>query len=129
MRKEFKVVLGDTPVGTVVMRRQGCFYSVECICSVPMDDRYKLVLHSDSTEIDLGLCVSYDHGFGLKTHIKIGEAEIHSAQFALISASTIFDGAFYPVQENQTFDKLEYLESGVLQVRDGKLGIVLKTKG
>lgn len=120
----FDVFLQQKPVGTVILRKQGLYYQLECLCPVPMPERCDLVLVCDGKEMNLGICVPYAKGFGLKTRMKtaaIGEGDI---RFVLSPKDLPRKTEFYPVFEDKPFESIERLEYAHLQIRGGQPGIV-----
>lgn len=124
----FDIFLSQNKVGTVTLRKQGLYYQLECYCSIPMKERFSLVLICGSNEINLGVCVPYEKGFGLKTRIKCAAIEHREPRFALLPKNLTQKKPFYPVFKNKPFALLDNLENGYFQIQEGQAGIVFRNQ-
>ena len=120
----FAVYLRQNRVGTVTLEKWGLFYQLECFCEIPMKERCDLKLICGENEVNLGICVPYRNGFGLRTRVKAGMLQNSQIQFQLVPRSAPQESSFYPVREDTPFDHLDKLENARLQIRENQIGIV-----
>lgn len=128
MNCQFDVYLGCQSVGKVTIQKQGCFYVIDCFCSIPMIEGYKLILNSNDKEMNLGRFIPHSNGVGLKTRVKADTVDMSKVRFYILSAKSLSTSEFYPVYEDKPFAYLEKISQSVLQIRDGIYGIVIEIK-
>ena len=123
MGKSFAVTLDGKVVGDAIIEKQGLYYIVECCCPMRLDRRYILMLICGEIRKDLGVCISYENGFGLKTRVKLNLANEKEICFELISKVKQDRTDFYPIYANQPFELLEFLRYGSFVVINDIWGI------
>lgn len=56
MNTEHSVYLNNMPVGSVVLKKVGAYYSYQCICSLTGKEIYRIWLVNRNVQINLGVC-------------------------------------------------------------------------
>ena len=125
MNMIFDVCLHQDKVGTVLLKKQGLYYQLECFCNIPMKNRYNLILMCDD-EINLGICVPYQNGFGLRTRMKMSAIKPDRIHFKLTSENEAQRVEFYPVYENKSFEHIDKLGDSCLRIQEKQIGIMFR---
>ena len=137
----YDVMLKDSVVGSVVLRRQGAYYLLECHCSVHMTKRYHLMLTIKDKETDLGLCVPHNNGLDLKkfreqakgnrikelknnglelnTRIKVSIFGDNIPLFALSAQDITDDECSLAIKTDEPFAEISRIQYGRLNIQNG----------
>lgn len=122
----YEVLLGGQPVGKARVERQGLYYGISCRCKLSGEVIQKLeVTCGDHTE-SLGVLVPDGVDFVLKTKLpvkRLGDGEL---RFRIQPRHSEITGKFIPLSPEEPFAYLAKLENAFLEIRDGKMGILLK---
>ena len=128
MERSYSVSIRGTPVGKVLVQRQGLYYHISCRCQLKGDTIYRLVVTSGSTSINLGIVVPISNGFILNTKLpvkKIGEGEF---AFSLCTKQDEASGTFIPITPEEPFAYISRLKDSFLTLQDGRSGILVSKK-
>jgi len=115
----YDVMLKDSVVGSVVLRRQGAYYLLECHCSVHMTKRYHLMLTIKDKETDLGLCVPNNNGLELNTRIKVSIFGDNIPLFALSAQEITDDECSLAIKTDEPFAEISRIQYGRLNIQNG----------
>lgn len=123
---DYEVMLSGSPVGKARLERQGLYCHVVCRCDLPEERMYRLELRCGEKQVDLGILVPRERGFGLDTRFpanRLGEGEV---SFSLRDRNAPEkERRFLPVREEEPFEHIEELEQGCLEIREGQMGVSL----
>ena len=123
MERNYAVTIRGTPVGKVLVQRQGLYYHISCRCQLKGDTIYRLVVTSGSASVNLGVVIPVDKGFVLNTKLpvkKIGEGEL---AFSLCTKQDEASGTFIPITPEEPFAYISRLKDSFLTLQDGQTGI------
>lgn len=121
-----EILLGGQTVGKAAVSRQGLYYDFNCRCDFTGEVMYRLQVRCGDSCHTLGIPVPENGKFVLKTRIpakKLGDGEL---EFTAVPKHTDLTGKFIPLSPEEPFRYLRRLQEAVLQVRDGKVGVVIK---
>ena len=126
--QSYAVAIRGTPVGKVLVQRQGLYYHISCRCQLKGDTIYRLVASSGTTSITLGVVVPIDNGFMLNTKLpvkKIGEGEL---SFTLSAKQEAPSATFIPITPEEPFAYISRLKDSFLTLQGGQIGILINKK-
>ena len=121
----YEVFLGEKAVGTVEMQKEGLYVHFSCRCRPVHRDMIRLWMICGEKEIDLGLCVPMDGGFGTEKRIPAKLCGPGEPTFCLRHKDDILRGRFIPLSPEEPFQYLHKLETAFLERRGTRLGIVI----
>lgn len=124
----FEVRMGDKPVGTVKVEKEGLYYRFSCRCSLSGDVMCRLWLRSGGKETDLGLCVPVGDGFGTEKRLPARQCGAGTPEFLLRPKETEVRGNFIPISPEEPFRYIHRLENAFLERRGNQLGIVISSR-
>lgn len=119
------VMLGNDPVGTGRITKEGLYYHFFCSCRFTGQVVFSIFAACGDNHIDLGICVPKDNRFILDKRIpakRLGEGEI--TLFAQPRHPEL-TGKFVPILAEEPFAYLERLQKCCLKKRGKTLGVVL----
>ena len=122
----YEILLSGTPVGQVVVTRQGLYYHFDCRCRFSGEVMYKLTVTGGSMTENLGSPVPDGNTFVLATRLpvkKLGEGRL---EFRAVPRHAQLQGKFIPISPEEPFAYLNRLKDAFLEVREGKTGAVIK---
>lgn len=125
MRVERDVCLGGKTVGRAQVQQQGLYYVFTCRCTLSGDTVWHLCASCGEKQVDLGVLVPMEGGFGLTTRrpVKLlGEGKI---QFTL-KPKQDKAARFSPIYPEEPFAYLQRLKDAFLEERNGCLGAAWK---
>lgn len=121
------ILSGNDTVGSACVNRCGLYYHIVCKCELIGKDHFRIVASCDGKQVDLGVCVPIEGGFGLQTRIpvkRLGEGELC---FKVVSGNAASSELFIPVSESEPFLHLSMLDTAYLVKRNGQTGVCLQT--
>lgn len=119
------IMLDSEVVGKGAVEREGLYYRFICRCRLRGEQMYRLVAFCEDSQVDLGLCVPCQGGFGLEKRVpvkKLGSGVIRIRAVPRIKEA---DNMFIPLDQEAPFPYLDRLNEANLQIRDGITGIVI----
>lgn len=119
------IMLGGQPIGWVQLRKEGLYYHFDCRCSLTGEVVYRIQAQCGDKTESLGIPVPCNGAFELRTNLpvkRLGEGEI---TFRAVPKHVQTDGIFVPLSPEEPFRYLRRLQDAFLQVRDGKVGVVI----
>ena len=116
--------MGQRPVGTVTVAKEGLYYRFSCRCSLTGEVMHRLWLLCGGKELDLGLCVPMEAGFGTEKKLPVKQCG-GTPRFILRPRETELHGNFIPLSPEEPFRYIHRLQDAFLERRGEQLGIVL----
>ena len=121
----YEVFEDEKMVGTVEAVREGLYIRFSCRCRPADRDMIRLWMICGEKEIDLGLCVPMDGGFGTEKRIPAKQCGVGEPTFCLRHKDDTLRGKFIPLSPEEPFRYIHRLETAFLERRGLKVGIVL----
>ena len=121
----YEVFQNGEVVGTVEANREGLYIRFSCRCQPVHRDMIRLWMICGEQEIDLGLCVPMDGGFGTEKRIPAKQCGPGAPRFCLRHKEDTLRGKFVPLSPEEPFQYIHRLETAFLQRRGTQLGIVI----
>lgn len=125
MCREYAVNLGADKVGTAHVEKQGLYYWINCQCQLSGTVPCRIIVSGES-EIDLGICVPRDNGFGLETRIPIKNVGKGDLQFYVRPKHRQKDELFVPITPDEPFSYIKKLKNAYLSSKEGQVGLSFK---
>ena len=122
----YEVFQDEKAVGTVEMIREGLYVHFSCRCEPVHRDMIRLWMVCGEKEIDLGLCVPMEGGFGTEKRIPAKHCGPGEPKFCLRHKDDTLRGKFIPLSPEEPFQYLHKLETAFLEKRGTRLGIVIR---
>ena len=110
-------------IGTVRVERQGLYYAFSCRCRIHSREMLRLWMHRGRRELDLGLCVPMEGGFGTEKRLPVKDCGEGEPGFFLRSPHV--RQRFIPLAPEEPFRYIHRLENAYLEQRGNTLGIVI----
>ena len=128
MDAEYPIILGGQQVGKAAVRREGLYLCFFCQCHLGGEMVWRLVAETKGKKENLGIPVPEGAYFVLRSRIpakKLGEGPLTVR--AVPQHGTLTE-KFVPLSPQEPFAYLRELENAYLEIRNGKMGIVLREK-
>ena len=113
--------------GRVAVYREGLYYRFSCRCSPGAGEMVRLWMNCGEREVDLGLCVPMEGGFGTEKRLPVRRCGPGKPEFFLRPKDDILRGKFIPLSPEEPFRYIHRLENAHLERQGGQLGIRLGT--
>lgn len=126
MEKKYKVFLGNESVGIAEVKRCGLYYHINCRCCISGDVPYKVIITGDNKEVDLGLCVPKEGGFGMEVRIPVKQIGEGALSFRAIPRHRFNNAEFVPICSEEPFRYLYRLGNAYLAKRNGQMGVEIR---
>ncbi len=121
----YDVILGSESIGKAQVEKEGLYYRISCRCRLSGEVAYKVhALCGEKCE-DLGLLVPQNGAFTLTTRLPIKRLGEGQLQFKAVPRHPKTEGKFVPISADEPFSYLSRLENAYMQIRDGRIGVVL----
>ena len=104
------------------MERQGMFWVIRCQCPIGVREPVKISLKTENKCIDLGICVSYQNGWGLCVRLPLREVTTDNIAFSL---ETAHEYNYIPIAADKAFAQIDQLEQARFVIIDGQPSIVI----
>jgi len=122
LEKEYPITWNLKKGGKATVDRAGMFVMIKCKCELNMLCPLRIVLCHGNKKLDLGQCINYQDGIGLKKRISIKEITPENIYFQIEPALTEM---FIPIQEDSPFPAIDQLKHGRFAVVGDQKGIYL----
>ena len=126
MDGKYDIYQGEQRVGTAEVTAEGLYYGFCCRCVLSGETMCRITVTCDGHTHSLGLPVPEGDTFVLRTRMpakRLGQGQL---QFRVIPKHIRVGGQFIPISPEEPFRYLARLENAVMQVQDGKPGILLR---
>lgn len=121
----YEILLGGQSVGEVHVTKQGLYYHFDCRCDFTGEVMYRIAVKCGDDEQILGIPVPEGENFVLRTRVPIKKLPEGTFSFRAVPKHTDLMGKFVPLSPEEPFAYLQRLQEAFLQVRDGKVGIII----
>ena len=118
----YDLCFGDKCCGYALAERQGLYFRIECKCHIDDGGRYRVSAGGDRGEVDLGILIPKEKGFGLRASVamkKLGE----NLRFWLVQDNPPTPGVFVSVSADEPFAYLSKLKDAKLAHQNGQVGL------
>ena len=119
------IMLDNDVVGKAATEKQGLYYRFICRCRFDGEQMYRLIASCDNKEVDLGLCIPCQGGFGLEKKVPIKKLGNGNIRIRAVPRYKKEDKTFIPLDRETPFSHLDRLDTAFLETRDGVIGIVI----
>lgn len=126
MDGNYDIYQGEQKVGTVEVTAEGLYYGFACSCTLSGETMCRITVTCGGHTHSLGLPVPEGERFVLRTRMPAKRLGQGVPQFRVIPKYTQLGGQFVPISPEEPFRYLSRLKNAVMQIRDGKPGIVLQ---
>lgn len=120
------IMLGGRAVGSAQVERQGLYYHFDCRCNLSGEVIYRIQAKAEGTWENLGIPVPEKGGFTLRCSIAVKKLGSGPIALRLVPKHSDLQGKFIPLSPEEPFRYLKRLQEAVLEIRDGKVGVVIK---
>ncbi len=121
----YDVFLGTESIGKAEVGLEGLYYRIFAKCCLSGTVIYKLYVSCGENTIDLGIFVPEGKFFCVQTKLPAKRLGTGTLQFWAVQRHSESQGKFIPLSPEKPFAHIKRLGEARLQVRDGKVGIVL----
>ncbi|MBE6977092.1 MAG: hypothetical protein E7438_00415 [Ruminococcaceae bacterium] len=121
MEGTYELLQGGQAVGRVQVTRQGMFYCVGCQCKLSGAVKFRLIMESNGSELDLGILRQDKAWFRLQTRVNVKTAGQGRPAFCLRPQKDTAASLLVPVCPEEPFGYLARLEQAYLVRQNGKM--------
>ena len=121
----YDILLGGRPVGTAAVTKEGLYYHFDCRCDFTGEVMHRIVVRFGQKEVFLGIPVPEGGKFVLRKKIAVKNFPEGEFSFRAVAKRGQMDGMFVPISPEEPFAYLRRLQESFLQVREGKVGIII----
>lgn len=121
----YEIMLGGCVVGEASVVTRGLYYHFDCRCHFAGEVMYRIEASCGEQAEILGIPAPENGEFVLRTKIPVKRLGQGTIQFRAIPKHGRLGGKFVPLSPEEPFRYIKRLQEAVLQVRDGKVGIIL----
>ena len=117
----YQLYLDNKQVGTAMVIKEGLYYRFSCVCNLPMDCIYKVMVSDGSSVVKLGVFIPENDKFRLNSRIPIKKLLGDDLYFIIEKNNVIIS----KVGNNVEFAHLDRLENARLKTTDGQKYILI----
>ena len=121
----YEVRLNNAAAGKVQVTREGLYYRIQCRCTVPDDEVYRLLSVSEHGRENIGVVVPENEGYVLNKRIPAKKLPEDSS-FILSAKIEADSGKFIPISPEEPFSYIDQLQSAFLEIQEGNIGVRLE---
>lgn len=122
------IMLEDRSVGMAEVNREGLYYHFRCICCLPKDHRYMILVNCGGMQQSLGVCTPREDGLGLEKRLPVKRVGDGRLEFQAVLKESESQGDFYPVNRGKPFLYISQLPKAYFTIHNGQAGIVIKDR-
>lgn len=126
MDGNYDIYQGEHKVGIAEVTAEGLYYGFVCSCTLSGETMCRITVSCGGHTHSLGVPVPEGDAFVLRTRMPAKRLGQGVPQFRVIPKHTQVGGQFVPISPEEPFRYLSRLENAVIQLRDGKPGILLQ---
>lgn len=123
-----KVQYRGKEVGEAQILPEGLYYRIQCACKAFGTGVYRLLLHSDTHSVDLGIGIPSGGSLLWDTRIAVKRVGVGELSFCLSMQMEQAQRDFVPVLQDQPFEPVVRLAGAKYEVRNGIPGLLLLEK-
>lgn len=120
----YPIMLGGQEIGNAIVTKEGLYYRFNCCSRLSGEIMYLLKVNCEKGEVNLGVCVPLQNGFGVNTRLPIKMIGNGDLSFYITPRHPDITNMFIPIRAEEPFRHLEKLERAYLKKQDGILGIM-----
>lgn len=120
MESTYPIYYQGQIAGTAELAKEGLYWRISCRCQLPIMGKHTVKIQQEVSLINLGLCVPYENGFGLKTRISAKKIGPGSIRFLLCKEEK---GQFIPL--TIPFAYIKIIPKGTLRFENGQYGVYI----
>lgn len=128
MEGVYEITLGGRAVGQASVFRRGLYWYFDCSCSLSGEVICRITVSCGGKTESLGIPVPQGKDFVLRTRVPVKKLGAGVPEFRVAPKRTELPGNWVPVSPEEPFVYLSRLQDAFLQVRDGKVGIILRDR-
>ena len=107
-------------MGMVTVTREGMYYQICCRCDLYEEGPFRLLIIFDDDQIDLGILVPAEKGFGLQARINVKGIGQGTPVFKIMPRREFVPSGLVSLCSDEPFRYLSRLENAYLVRRKGK---------
>lgn len=123
--KTYEITYENQNVGSAVVVAEGLYLRIECQCTMPKRDLYRIFAKDDNVMIDLGICVPVGQHYSLVKRIPQKQFPGKTVKFYVNKNEMQHDLTRLTVDESQPFAYIDRLDSARVEIFDNKLCMVM----
>ena len=109
-------------IGKAEVSREGLYYRFRCNCDLPDEKIYRLTVTCGGKTESLGIPIPNGDTFWLSTRLPVSKFSGDEPHFYAIPRE---NQNWTPVSVDMPFPHISQLSEGILQERDGQMGILI----
>jgi hypothetical protein len=121
----YDIMLAGQSVGKVTVEKQGLYYHFDCRCDLCGDVMYRIAVQAGDKETFLGIPAPENGKFVLRTKMPVKKFPDGNFSFRAVPKHARMDEMFVPISPEEPFMYLRRLQNAYLQVREGKVGVII----
>ena len=122
----YDIFRGGEKIGKAQVQREGLYYRFRCCCNLTGEVIYRLLVTWGEKHVNLGIPAPRGDAFYLDTRVAANRLEQGIPTFLAVPRHPEAKGFWAPVSPDEPFTYLHRLKNAVPEVRDGKMGILIK---
>ena len=122
----YDIFRGGEKIGKAQMQKEGLYYRFRCVCSLTGEVIYRLLVTWEDKQVNLGIPVPRGDAFYLDTRVAANRLGRGTPTFRAVPRHPETQGFWAPVSPDEPFTYLHLLKNAVPEIRDGKMGILIK---
>ncbi len=127
MEGVYDIYLGNEKVGKAQVRRAGLYYRFLCCCDLTGAVICRIMVRCGERVESLGVPIPCGDAFYLEKQIPISHFEERELSFFIGPRPTVAQDKWVPVKLDEPFCYLKELKNAVLEIRDGVMGLQIKS--
>jgi len=122
----YDIFRGGEKIGKAEVRREGLYCRFRCVCDLSGEVNYRLPATWGEKQIKLGIPVPCGDAFRLDTRVAVSKLGQGTPSFLAVPRHPEKTGMWVKVSPDEPFTYLHRLKNAVPEIRDGKMGILIK---
>ena len=126
MQTDYPICWNRETVGHAKIVQQGMYYLVKSNILGNVPEPCRLVLFTNGTEMDLGICPRTEQGFGMTMRLPISAVDVEKLSLHIHSADK--HTSFYEINPQKQVPYLSELKNARFAIENAKPGIIIHIK-
>ena len=122
----YDIFRGGEKIGKAEVRREGLYCRFRFVCDLSGEVIYRLLVTWGEKQINLGIPVPCGDAFRLDTRVAVSKLGQGTPSFLAVPRHPEKTGMWVKVSPDEPFTYLHRLKNAVPEIRDGKMGILIK---
>lgn len=123
----YDIQLGKEKIGKCVVSREGLYYCFRCCCDLTGSVIFRIMVKCGSRTESLGIPVPAMDAFYLTKRLPISRFGEDEPEIYLVPRHPIEQDRWIQVKPDEPFGYLKELKNAVLEIRDGVMGLHIKS--